>query len=123
MDTAAETRQVPSDARLFRPHRSFLYVSVIGLICFSIVSCVFAFFPDGFPNGFLKRSVRHRELEAFISYTLFLGLLLLYTCGIVFYFRKRLLLTSKEVIQRGFFRTQSFAIEDVARIKWPHWRS
>jgi hypothetical protein len=91
-----------------------LAIGVLGFFCFSTVSLIFTFYPDT-----LKRSVRHRELEGFISYTLFSGLLLLYSCLIVYYFRKRLLVTNTEVIQCGFFGTQKFAIEDVTHIAWP----
>src|SRR5580698_8083083 len=107
MATAAETGQLPLHTRLFRPHYVHLIIGMTGLVCFSIVGVIFAFFPDGFPNGFMKRSVLHQELESFIGYTFFLGLLLLYSWEIVFYFRKRLLLTDTEVIQRGLFRTQT----------------
>jgi hypothetical protein len=114
MTTTADKRQPPAEARCFGPHRFVLVVGVLcGVFCsvMGVASTLAAYWNiDGsFPRP---------KLAALIFGIGWSGFTLLAVWIIFAYFRERLYLASKTVIQHSVIRSRTIYCKEVVRINW-----
>ena len=117
MTSIGETRQLPAEVKCFRLRRYYIVVGVFCAVFFSIIgitSTVAAYWNiDGsFPRP---------KLAALIFGLFWSGFLLLAVWVILAYFRERLFLAGKTIVQLSIIRSRAIDCEHVILVKWRCW--
>lgn len=114
MTTTVEIRQLPADAKCFRLRRYFLVAGIFCAVFFSVVGVIFTVAAYWNIDGSFPRP----KLAAMLFGIFFSGFTLLAVWVILAYFRERLFLGSKTIIQRGIIRSKAIDFEQVIRVSW-----
>lgn len=117
MTATAEIRQLPAGARCFRLRRYYLVVGLLGAAFFSVMGVASTIAAYWNIDGSFPRP----RLSALIFGLCGSGFLLLSVSLILAYFRERLFLTGKTIIQMGIIRTRAIDYAQVIHVKWRCW--
>jgi hypothetical protein len=117
MTTTADKRQPPAEARCFCPRRYYLVVGVLCGVFYSVIGV--AAMVAAYWN--IDGSLPLPKLEALICGVICSGFTLLAVWIILAYFRERLILASKTVVQHGVIRSRTIYCADIVHINW-RWR-
>jgi hypothetical protein len=114
MTTTADKRQPPAQARRFGPRRFYLVVGVLCGVFFSVMGVASTLSAYWNIDGSFPRP----KLAALIFGIGWSGFTLLAVWIILAYFRERLYLASKTVIQHSVIRSRTIYCKDVVHINW-----
>jgi hypothetical protein len=119
MTTTADKRQPPAEARCFGPHR---FVLVVGVLC-GVFSSAMGVDSTLAAYWNIDGSFPQPKLDALFFGIGWSGATLLGVWIILAYFRERLYLANKTIIQKSVIRSRMIHSDDVVHVNWRRWPS
>jgi len=117
MTTTTDKKQLPAEARRFGPRRFYLVVGVLCGVFFSVMGVDSTLAAYWNIDGSFPRP----KLAALIFGIGWSGFTLLAVWIILVYFRERLYLANKTIIQNSVIRSRMIHSEDVVHVNWRRW--
>jgi hypothetical protein len=117
MTTTTDKKQLPAEARRFGPRRFYLVVGVLCGVFFSVMGVASTL--SAYWN--IDGSFPQPKLAALIFGIGWSCFTLLAVWIILVYFRERLYLANKTIIQNSVIRSRTIHSEDVVHVNWRRW--
>jgi hypothetical protein len=114
MTTTTDKRQPPADARCFCLRRYYLVVGVLCGVFYSVMGLASTLAAYWNIDG----SFPQPKVDALICGVIWSGFTLLAVWIILAYFRERLYLANKTIIQHGVIRSRTIYCADIVHINW-----